>query len=231
VAILQGPVAVHHSIKKDEPIKDNVVLGLTAKVSEHYYRGDECKIPTIDYLGVKPAPVPSLPGAHVLGTGDEVRLTPPVPLPSAKHWLQVLAGSELNWWHAIVRSEFVVQGTYYITNPLHRVLVPRAGQKIVIRLLGDQLNQFSIHGAARSFGQHQADFLTVDVHYDVSSCLINMMRYLSTFGSNMSHRIHMRPSARLWKAATSASKSSTGDCGLVMKRSFRISTCATHSPS
>jgi fatty acid synthase subunit alpha len=45
VAILQGPVAVRHSIKKDEPIKemlDNVVSGLTAKVLE---RGDESKIP------------------------------------------------------------------------------------------------------------------------------------------------------------------------------------------
>jgi fatty acid synthase subunit alpha, fungi type len=177
VAILQGPVAVRHSIKKDEPIKevlDNVVSGLTAKVLERYYGGDESKIPVIDYLGVKPAPVPSLSGDHVLRTGNEVKLTPPVSLPAAEHWLQVLAGSELNWWHAIVRSEFVVQGTSYIANPLRRVLVPRPGQKIVIRLLGDQPNQFSIYGAARSIGQHQPDFLAVDIRYDVSSRLINL---------------------------------------------------------
>ena len=222
MAILQGPVAVRHSIKKDEPIKeilDNVVSGLTAKILERYYGGDESKIPAIDYLGVKPAPVPSLPSAHVLRTGDEVKLTPPVSLPSAEHWLQVLAGSELNWWHAIVRSEFVVQGTSYIANPLRRVLVPRAGQRIVIRLLGDQPNRFSIYGAARSFGEHQQIFsqptsammfppaLSIS-HYLRSA---SMMRYLSTFSSNMSHCIHMRPSMRLWKAATSASKSSTGD--------------------
>ena len=99
MAILQGPVAVRHSIKKDEPIKemlDNVVSGLTAKVLERFYGGDESKIPAIDYLGVKPAPVPSLPGAHVLRTSNEVKLTPPVSLPAAEHWLQVLAGSELN---------------------------------------------------------------------------------------------------------------------------------------
>ena len=69
VAILQGPVAVRHSIKKDEPIKemlDNVVSGLTAKILERFYGGDESNIPAIDYLGVKPPPVPSLPGAHVL---------------------------------------------------------------------------------------------------------------------------------------------------------------------
>jgi enoyl reductase-like protein len=101
VAILQGPVAVRHSIKKDEPIKemlDTVVSGLTAKVLERFYSGDESKIPEIDYLGVKPAPVPSLPGAgaHVLRTGNEIKLTPPASLPAAEHWLQVLAGSELN---------------------------------------------------------------------------------------------------------------------------------------
>ena len=177
MAILQGPVAVRHSIKKDEPIKemlDNVVSGLTAKVLERYYGGDESKIPAIDYLGMKPATLPSLPDAHVIRTGNEVKLTPPLSLPAAEHWLQVLAGSELNWWHAIVRSEFVVQGTSYIANPLRRVLLPRAGQKIVIRLLGDQPNHISIHGAARSFGQHQPDFLAVDIRYDVSSRLINL---------------------------------------------------------
>jgi fatty acid synthase subunit alpha len=155
VAILQGPVAVCHSIKTDEPIKemlDNVVSDLTTKILERFYGGDESKIPAIDYLGLKPAPAPSLPGAYVLRTCHEVKLTPPALLPAAEHWLQVLAGSELNWWHAIVWSEFVVQGTSYIANPLRRVLVPRAGQKIVIRLLGDQPNQFSIYGTARSFG-------------------------------------------------------------------------------
>jgi hypothetical protein len=45
--------------------------------------------PAIDYLGVKPAPVPSLPGAHVLRTGNEVKLTPLALLPAAEHWLQL----------------------------------------------------------------------------------------------------------------------------------------------
>ena len=73
-----------------------------------------------------------------------------------------------------IRSEFVVQGTSYIANPLRRVLMPRAGQKIVICLLGDQPNQFSICSAARSFGQRQPDFLAVNICYDTSSRLINL---------------------------------------------------------
>ncbi len=99
MAILQGPITVHHLIKKDKPIKqmlDNVVSGLMVKVLERFYGGDESKIPAIDYLGVKPAPVPSLPGAHVLRTGNEVKLTLPASLFAAEHWLQVLTGSELN---------------------------------------------------------------------------------------------------------------------------------------
>jgi hypothetical protein len=46
-----------------------------------------------------------------MSSGDEAKLTPPISLPSAEHRLQALAVSELNWWHSIVRSEFVVQGT------------------------------------------------------------------------------------------------------------------------
>lgn len=177
MAILQGPVAVRHSIKKDEPIKemlDNVVSGLAAKVLERYYGGEEGEIPVIDYLGVKPALVSSLPNVNISERGTEVEFTLSGAMPTTEHWLQVLAGSELNWWHAFVQSEFVVQGTSYIANPLRRVLVPRDGQMLVIRLLDGQPNHISINGAARSFGENQPDFLAVDIKYDVSSRLINL---------------------------------------------------------
>jgi hypothetical protein len=90
---------VRHSIKKDKPTKemlDNVVSGLMVKVLVHFHGGDVSKFPAIDYLGVKPPSVPSRPGAHVLRTGNEVKLTLPASLPAAEHWLQVLAGPELN---------------------------------------------------------------------------------------------------------------------------------------
>jgi len=177
VAILQGPVAVRHSIKKDEPIKemlDNVVSGLAARVLERYYDGDESKIPVVDYLGVKPAPISPLPDVNVLQSRTEAELTLSGAIPTTEHWLQVLAGSELNWWHAFVQSEFVVQGTSYIANPLRRILSPRVGQKLVIRLLDGQPNHISVYGAARSFGEHQPDFLAVDIKYNVSSRLISL---------------------------------------------------------
>jgi hypothetical protein len=73
----------------------------------------------------------------------------------------------------------------------------------------------AIYGATCSFGQRQPDFLAVNILYDASSRLVNLTYYLRgvssqhdaaplSFNSNMSHRIHMHPSMRLWKAATSA---------------------------
>ncbi len=74
MTILQALLTVRYSIKKGERIEemlDNVVSGPMAIVSEHYYGRDKSKIPAIDYLGMKPVPVPLLPGAHVLWTGSD----------------------------------------------------------------------------------------------------------------------------------------------------------------
>ena len=171
MAILQGPVAVRHSIKKDEPIKemlDNVVSGLVAKVLERYYGGDESKIPIIDYLGAKPTSISPLSGVDVTRGDDEVKLCVSAAVPPTEDWLRFLAGSELNWWHASVTSAFVVQGTSYITNPLRRVLAPRPGQTLTVRMLDGLPNHISVHGAAHSFGEHRPDFLAVDIKYDPS---------------------------------------------------------------
>ena len=70
-------------------MSDNTLPGLTEKILKRFYGGDESKIPATDYLDVKPAPVPSLPGAHALRTGkcggNEVKLTRPVLLSAAEH--------------------------------------------------------------------------------------------------------------------------------------------------
>jgi hypothetical protein len=110
------------------------------------------KIPGVDYLGVKPAAVPSLPGAqwHVLRTGNEVKLTLPASLPAAEHWLQVLSGSELNWLHAVVGSEFVAQGTSYIANPLRRVLVLLIYTVLIRKLCLDYSSGSFASGGTRS---------------------------------------------------------------------------------
>jgi fatty acid synthase subunit alpha len=92
---------------------------------------------------------------------------------------------ELNWWHTFLTSEFVVQGTSYIANPLRRVLAPRPGQKLAVRMLDGQPNHISVHGAACSFGGHQPDFLAVDINYDASSRLIDLTLFEEQQGSTI----------------------------------------------
>lgn len=86
-----------------------------------------------------------------------------------------------------------MQGTSHITNLLCRTC-PRAGQKIVIRLLDDQPNQIFIYGPVRLFGEHQFNFLvtsamTSTMTFPLASSMrtASAMRYLFTFGSDMSH--------------------------------------------
>lgn len=141
---------------------------------------------------MKPALVSPLSGVNIFEGDDEVTLTLPTALPATGNWLRVLAGSELNWWHAFVQSEFVVQGTSYIANPLRRILAPRVGQKLVIRLLNGQPNHISIYGAARSFGEHQPDFLAVDINYDVSSHLINLTLFEERRRSAVPLHLHFK---------------------------------------
>jgi fatty acid synthase subunit alpha len=188
VAILQGPVAVCHATKKDEPIKemlDNVISGLVSKALERYYDGDESKIPVIDYLAMKPTSISPLSGVDIIQSDDEVNLAVSAAVPLTEDWLRFLAGPELNWWHAFLMSEFVVQGTSYIANPLRRVLAPRPGQKLAVRMLDGQPNHISVHSAAHSFGGHQPDFLAVDINYDASSCLIDLTLFEEQRGSTI----------------------------------------------
>ncbi len=188
MAILQGPVAVRHSTKKDEPIKellDNVVSGLIAKVLERYYDGDESKIPVVDYLGMKTTSTSPPSAVDAIRSDDEVTLRVSADVPPTEDWLRFFAGPELNWWHAFVSSEFVVQGTSYIANPIRRILAPRSGQKFVTRMLDGRPNHISVHDGARSFNAHQPGFLAVDIKYDASSRLINLTLFEERRGTTI----------------------------------------------
>ncbi|KAK7027725.1 hypothetical protein R3P38DRAFT_3520793 [Favolaschia claudopus] len=62
VCILQGPMAVKHSKIKDEPIKDllgNINSALIQLLLDFRYGGDANKVPTVDYLSIAPAAVPT----------------------------------------------------------------------------------------------------------------------------------------------------------------------------
>ena len=75
---------------------------------------------------------------------------PPL-VPDTNTWLENLAGPHLSWLRALLTSSTIVRGSSYVDNPIHRLLAPRTGQKIVIRLQSATPIGADVFGAIRSF--------------------------------------------------------------------------------
>ncbi|PFH52946.1 hypothetical protein AMATHDRAFT_138867 [Amanita thiersii Skay4041] len=178
VCILQGPVAVKGSVVKDEPIKDllgNINSSLIERLLERRYGGNTDTIPTVDYLSAQPDNPADLPACVSRSqNNDLVTYEIGSEVPPTLLWLDTLAGSQLSWLRALIASQTIVQGKSYIDNPLRRVLVPRAGQKVIIHYAGSVPTSMSIYGAARSYGTHNSEFKTLDIRYNSDSELINV---------------------------------------------------------
>ena len=116
---------------KDEPVKNllgNINKTLIQRLLQRKYGGDKSAVPTIDYLAVQSKAIPkTLSGVTRTEVGNLVTFKFGSKLPETESWFQTLAGSELNWLFALVSSPTVVQGTSYIDNAIHRILVPWAG--------------------------------------------------------------------------------------------------------
>ena len=61
-----------------------------------------------------------------------------------------------------------MQGTSYTDNPIHRLLAPQCGQKVVVTP-----TSINVYGAARSYGHHTDGFKAVEFLYTPSSHLID----------------------------------------------------------
>jgi len=178
VCILQGPVAAKWSIVKDEPVKDlldNINKALIQRLLERKYGGDMSAVPTIDYLAVQCKAFPkSLPGVTRTEGGNLVTFKVGSTLPETESWFRTLAGSELNWLFALISSPTVVQDTSYVDNALRRILVPRAGQKVVVKYAGSLPLSVTVHGAARSYGEHIPAFKALNIVFNPETKLIDL---------------------------------------------------------
>ncbi|KAI8855120.1 acyl transferase domain-containing protein [Chytridium lagenaria] len=146
VAILQGPVAVRHAVKVDEPVKDilgNIYKGHIEALKAKYYGGSELGIPVVEYLGARPANVPvgKLRGvtATPLVDGDESSIMYQISrdvdeLPAVNDWLETLAGSNLSWLRALLTTDSIVREKLLVPNPVVQILKPRAGQTVFVKL-------------------------------------------------------------------------------------------------
>jgi fatty acid synthase subunit beta len=135
--ILQGPMAAKHSTKVNEPIKDildGIHNGHIEGLTRDLYDGNASKIPVVEYFGGKlidtedPLDVEGLiisEDAHK----NTYRLSssPSAQLPPDEAWISLLAGKNRNWRYALLRSEVVVQGQKYQTNPMKKIFAPTRG--------------------------------------------------------------------------------------------------------
>lgn len=141
--ILQGPTAAKYANTVDEPIKDILdgihsdhIKGLTRDI----YKGDESKIPVIEYFG----------GQLMAETKDDVdvdgltvsevdnklsfRLSKAANarLPDLESWMHLLAGKAYSWRYALFTTEVFIQGQRFQTNPMKRIFAPSKGMLVEI---------------------------------------------------------------------------------------------------
>jgi fatty acid synthase subunit beta len=163
----------------------NINSSLIDSLVERVYGGDVSKIPTIDFLGLEPKVLPWLTCMKSVVTGNEITYTLGEQLPNPSCWLETLAGPKLSWLRALLTSVTIVQGTSYINNPMHRLLAPRRGQKVVV-----SPSSVNVYGAARSYGAHDDRFKAVQILYSSSSGRIDITIFEERRGVSVPLSLH-----------------------------------------
>jgi enoyl reductase-like protein len=82
--------------------------------------------------------------------------------------------SDMRKFHALTNSPTVVQGASYVDNALRRILVPRAGQKVVVKSAGTLPLSVAVYGAARSYGEHMPTFKALSIVFNPETKLIDL---------------------------------------------------------
>ena len=154
---------------------------LIEKLLDRYYDGDESEVPVIDYIGASPAKIdPNVVKIYdikVTTVQDVITYKIGSSVPPTEEWLETLAGSQVTWLRAFLRSTNIVQGSGYITNPLKRLFAPRAHQTVTVSYTSNVATAISVRGAARSYGVHNPDFEAISVKYDATSRYIAVTVY------------------------------------------------------
>ncbi|KAJ2335744.1 fatty acid synthase alpha subunit Lsd1, partial [Coemansia sp. RSA 2681] len=140
VHIQQGPVSARYSSVVNEPVKDildGIYHGHVAAVLSRDYNGDAASVPVVEYISAQPRVV-VLPAGVGVQVTDSAR-TYQLPdaqrqLPELSLWLDVLAGPTSSWMRALLTAPVIVEGLNYVDSCIRRVLRPRPGQVVTIRM-------------------------------------------------------------------------------------------------
>ncbi len=123
-------------------------------------------------------------------------------------------------------SPTIVQGSEYIDNPMRRLLVPPANQKVIV-----SSSSVSIYGATRSFGEHKSEFNAVEIKFDEASKLTDVTLFEDRQDSSVSLSLQFKyiPSmgfAPIHEIVMGRNTRILGSYGLVMMARYRSSTSA-----
>ena len=132
------------------------------KLLDQYYDGEISKVPTTDYL----APPPTPPAALIKSIKAKGSLTFNIPtsVPDTGVWLENLAGPHLSWLRALLTSSTIVRGSSCVDNPIHYLLAPCTGQKVIIRLQGATPIGIDVFGAICYDGPQKENFKAVKIN-------------------------------------------------------------------
>lgn len=134
--ILHGPVAAQFTNKINEPIKeilDSIHEGHIAKLIKDEYNNNASAIPVVEYFGGKqPAATKSIAGVTVEKTASKITYKLGSTLPNEQEWIELLAGSQLNWLYALISTSRIVQGKNFVSNSVQDVL--KASAKLVVEI-------------------------------------------------------------------------------------------------
>ncbi|KAI8824957.1 uncharacterized protein EV422DRAFT_605412 [Fimicolochytrium jonesii] len=143
VAILQGPVAVRHCTKVDQPVKEilgDIYSAHIDAIKKIYYGDSDAAIPTVEYLGarvISGASDRQLQGTSITSLQEGsimYELTrQQSQLPSPSDYLDFIAGPDHTWLRALLTSEAIVQGKLLIPNPVINFLRPRPAQTAFVK--------------------------------------------------------------------------------------------------
>ncbi|OUM69465.1 hypothetical protein PIROE2DRAFT_38102 [Piromyces sp. E2] len=159
VCILQGPVAVRHSTKANEPIGsilENINQEHIKELKARYYQNSDTVIPVVDYFGgaeirdvrrkIRGVTIKGIKNDNIYSTMFEINAENNEDLPDENDWFDLLGGQYYTWLHALITSKIFVKDDdgYYQDNCIRRILRPKPQHMVEIRTIDDKINSLTM---------------------------------------------------------------------------------------
>jgi len=185
VCVLQGPVAVRHSTKANEPISsilDTINQEHIKQLKARYYQNNDTLVPVVDYFGgaeirdvrrkIRNVSIKSIKNDNIFSTMFEITAENNEDLPDENDWFDLLAGQYYTWLHALLASKVFVKDDdgYYQDNCVRRILRPKPQHIVEIRTVNDKIESLSMFNKQ---GGKEVVKITIDDDKKIITVLMN----------------------------------------------------------